>query len=328
MDKKVNLNVELDSNGSYVRRNNLPVINNIKKTQKIEQIEQNEIEQSTKSFQIEQKFMQNVKTADISESIVTNKEEVNVPKEVKESENENQRIIDEINSRVLIKDISPNEFYINGKHIIINKWKVKTRSDLLKCSTFTERRKVLVYDNLKEFVPLDLEEFNYVLYRIRDYSFNAPIKYNLTCNSCGKEYSVAYNLKDLYRPFNGFDKDVEFTHLNNGKLVKIVFTNLMDKNFADYEKLVTDESDEYRVLLTDFIYHIKSINGAEIMDYNKLLTEIEQWDADVFEKFFNDYNSIKFYLNTENTVKCPHCLKTEVMNFDEFPNFYPDSWSL
>lgn len=346
MDKKVNLNVELDSNGSYVRRNNLPVkikedpatyaqseqkfLQNmkmpeqfIKQSIKNDHNEQKTIEQSIKSIE-QSKGEQN---AGISESISPDKRDAYVPAETTEV-NENQKIIDEITSRVLIRDVSPNEFYLNGKHIVINKWKVKTRSELLKCETFAERRKVLVYDNLSEFVPLDMEEFNYVLYRIRDYSYNRPIKYNLTCSECGRDYSVAYNLKDLYRPFNGFDKDVEFVHTVNNKEIKIVFTNITDKIFNEYEKLITDETDEYRVLLIDFIYHIKSINGVDVTNYEKLMSDIEQWEADIFESFFNDYNAVKFYINTENTVKCPHCLKNEVMNFDEFPNFYPDSWAL
>lgn len=236
--------------------------------------------------------------------------------------------VQEVQKPLNVKFISDNEFYLNGKHIIFDKWKVKTRSELANCKTFIDRRNVLVYNNLKEKVPLDSEEFNYVLYKIRDYSFKQPIKYTFTCSECGKEYEVAYDLADLYRGCNGYSEDREFTHEIDGKTVKMVFTHLSEKDFPEYENVIANEGDEFNILLIDFIYHIKSINDVLIEDRNKLRDELENWNSDVFEMFFNDYNSIKFYVDTVNKVKCPHCLKSEVFNFDEFPNFYPNSWSL
>ena len=77
--------------------------------------------------------------------------------------------VQEVQKPLNVKFISDNEFYLNGKHIIFDKWKVKTRSELANCKTFIDRRNVLVYNNLRGKVPLDSEEFNYVLYKIRDY---------------------------------------------------------------------------------------------------------------------------------------------------------------
>lgn len=330
MEKLKNLNADISPDGTYIRRNNLPAKKIMNPTTVIEKAINNENDQQSQQSSVHdphiaQKISEQTK---VSETIKPEISEQLKPLESLEPTEPSEILINDNNQKTIckIQDIAPNEFYLNGKHIKFNKWKVKTRASLNNCHSYIQRRKVLVYDQMETFVPLDIEEFNYVLYRIREFSYNKPIKYSLTCNECGRDFDVAYNFKDLYRPINGFNQDTEFNHNINGNNVKIVFSSISPEAFEAYENIITSESDDFRVLLIDFAFHIKSINGKQITDYEKLLNDIETWDTDIFEMFFNDFNSIKFYVDTLNKVKCPHCLHIEVLNFDEFPNFYPDSW--
>lgn len=337
-----NLNVE-PVEGSYIRRNNLPS----KKIHKADDIGSNTTSNNEQSAIVTTNTVQNAKENTLrtmNAGTILNASNTEIVKHTSDNQTVSMPSTNVEELPVLentlverpiivpkpadIKEISLNEFYLNGKHIKFNKWKVKTRSELNLCNTFAERRKVLVYDLLEEFVPLDVEEFNYVLYRIRDFSYNTPIKYTITCNECGRDFDVAYKLCDLYRPMNGYSQDVTKEHTVNDKTMSMTFSHISVKDFEQYESIITAETDEFKNLLIDFIYHIKYINGLAVDDRVKLFKDIEEWDADIFENFFFDFNSIKFYVDVNNRVKCPHCLQSTVLNFDEFPNFYPDSWSL
>lgn len=208
----------------------------------------------------------------------------------------------------------------NNKTIRFRKWKVKDKKDLDNCKTELEKRRVYVYNSLENpNEPLDLEEYNFVLANIRDYSLDGEFEYTVTCPHCNKSYDVSLratsivNFKDaLYEPICVDDIVIELGDVKNQEL---------------YERVVIGAVTTSERYISDFAMHITKINGNDV-DYEDAISYIENLDVSTYEKIFDLYEVCKCRCEFTHKVACDSCGKETEYNFEDMKGFYPKTWNL
>lgn len=205
------------------------------------------------------------------------------------------------------------ECIINGKKIEFRKWKVKDKKNLDKANTTIEKRKVIVYDCLKNIVPLDLDEFNYVLALIRDYSLHNEVTINIECEECSEGFNISESVENIVS-----FKDADYSPIDNIELSSI-------KNIKLYEENINNALTNMERYLIDFAFHIKSINGSDV-SFEEAIQYIENLDVDIFEKIIQEWDKKKSRCIYMKEVTCPYCGKTHVYNLENMNGFFPNSW--
>lgn len=209
------------------------------------------------------------------------------------------------------------EIQINGKKIEFRKWKVKDKKELDHATTKIEKRKIIVYNCLKDYIPLDLDEYNYVLAQIRDFSLHTDIDYTLQCD-CGETFNVSLPIKDI----------VTFKNADYSPIivddVTIELKNIDDK---DYEVKINETLTTIERYILDFIFHIKSINGNEL-EIDKLLDYFDNLNIDTFEKIIDCWDARRSKCLYNKQIECPKCHKFVEYNLADMEGFFPKSWNL
>ena len=144
---------------------------------------------------------------------------------------------------------------INGRKIEFRGWKFKDKQELDKASNVIEKRKAIVYNCISDKkIALDIEEFNYLLYIIRNKSLSSKLSF------CGKE--LVCNFKDAdYKPITVNDR--------------------INETITDIERFVLD-----------FVFHIKTINSSNV-SVDEALNFFEDMDVEIFEKIINQWDLMK-----------------------------------
>ena len=212
-----------------------------------------------------------------------------------------------------------SEVKFNGRTIKFRKWKVKDKKALDLCKTETEKRKVYVYgclDNPNE--PLDIEEYNYVLSHIRDYSMSTPLEFSVKC-SCGEEFDVSLSASEIvtavdanYDPIVVDDMVIELGNVRNQEM---------------YEKIVLNSATMSERYISDFAMHITRINYNDV-EYSDVIDFIENLDVDKYEVIFRKWDSQRFKCSFNHEVTCPKCKRKNVYNFEDMPDFFPSTWKI
>jgi len=211
---------------------------------------------------------------------------------------------------------------IKDKEVKFRKWKVKDKKKFLSNKDNPLAiKEALVYDCLEDSnLALSEEEYNYLLVNIREESINEKVQYDFTCSHCNKEFEYSADLSAIMKPTFGEYGDIIY------KNQIFTMTNLRNRDF--YENAILNTSDNETKKIIDFILHIESYNDQDGMSFDDLIEVINNLDIDVFEKIFLDWEKMRFKVDNIETVKCPHCNKTEKYEFDNLPGFFPESWDV
>ena len=214
-----------------------------------------------------------------------------------------------------------NSFVINGKTYNFRKWKVKDRLALSKAHDKREIRNILVYNCLEDKSAIfDENQYQFALLQIREKSLKKKIVYTLTCEKCEKDYEYEIEINDIFKPINSGYKIIKADD------IEIEVQDIKNREFYENKILNLTESEEQK--LVDFALHIKSINGDENFDFNKIMDFITDLDVDTFENIISQWLNIQFKVEKIGYVKCPFCGNEEKYMFDSLPGFFPESWCL
>ena len=219
------------------------------------------------------------------------------------------------------------EANISGLKIQYRKWKVRDKIELDKIeldSNLTtlekqlRKRNVFVYNCLKDPVLLDIEQYNYVLSLIREYSLHSPIEFTLECNKCNEQFIANYNTLELIS-FKEFDfSDIAVSNL------KFSLGNISN---PDYDRDILNAFSLSERFILDFAYHVTKVNDKEVK-LNDVIEMLQDLDVDEYQEIFKRYNSQRAICNFTKTVKCPKCGLSDLYEFNNLSTFFPQSWSV
>ncbi len=213
------------------------------------------------------------------------------------------------------------EIELNGKKIRFRKWKVKDKRNLDKAQTTPERRQIFVYDCLEDpNTPLDIEEYNYVLACIRDFSLHSPLEYSVECPSCHHKFSMGQTALQAVTPIFAKYELIEF----KGHIIEV--GNVKNKKI--YEEAVLKAATAVERYITDFALHIKKIDGSDVSNLDEIISFIEELDVDDYEYIFERWDEMRFKCNVIHPVVCPECKKVNDIDFSDMPTFFPASWGI
>ena len=199
-------------------------------------------------------------------------------------------------------------------------WKVKDKFNIKDAKTPYDARKALVYNCLENpNIALDVNEFQYVLFCIRNSSINYTTEYKVTCDHCKKEYFVDVPIKDAL--------SVRFADYSTIETKNHVFALQEVKNQKFYEEAMQNETDAERRFLLDFIMHISSIDD----DFSKSATDvfdfINSMDVVEFEDLMQHWQKQHFASELRINASCPYCNERTDYRLLGVPNFFPESWN-
>lgn len=201
--------------------------------------------------------------------------------------------------------------------VTIRKWKGKDKKEFLNIlksnpSSPIQLMEPLVYPCIEENVVLSLEQFRYVLTRIRVYSLGDEIEFDFFCQECEKSHKETLKITDVIR---GSGKKITNIKLDD---IEIKIGNIKNKEI--YNKMV--EEDE----LFDLLLRIEKINGDDAFTLQSLIDFFDDLDIDVLENIIKEWDKIRFKVDDTNEIECPHCKTKTTYSFDEIPGFIPDTW--
>lgn len=206
---------------------------------------------------------------------------------------------------------------VGDKELNVRKWKGKDKKNFINSlqkndTSEKEIMDTIVYSCIEEDVVLSVDEFRYVLSRIRANSLGEEIDVEFYCNECGNVHNHTFELKDIiryrYEPLS--EIKVKDVHIQLGEI----------KNREAYIKRVAQDE------IYDFLMRIESFNGDSAFTLETLMEKFDDLDLDILEEIMAIYEASRFKVQDENEVVCPHCGHAETFIFDELPGFFPDSW--
>ena len=206
---------------------------------------------------------------------------------------------------------------VGDKVITIRKWKGKDKRTFVSVlknpeSTELDLMNAICYSCIEEPVVLSIDEFRYVLSRIRAFSLGEEFSIDFYCKKCGELFTKEFKLSEVFRPSFSPVKEI------NGGNVHIKLDDIKNKEFY-YKKLKEDQ-------IYDLLLRIEEFNGDDSFTLEQLIEKFDELDVDVIEKIFTIWEESRFKIDDENEVQCPHCGNVELYKFDEIPGFFPQSW--
>lgn len=258
------------------------------------------------------KISAELKESDLSDSHITNDEDNIVNEEI---------------------DINyPFSVNINNRILHFRKWKVKDKKKLDTAQTTNDIKQVLVYDCIKEDCVLDLDEYNYMLFKIRLATLPEEFTFSYTCPECGTEKKIKTELLSLAKIVNADFNDIIFK--NDNCSISIQLTYPLNKEV--YEKLVDISMKPFQLFINDFICHIKTVsyigNGNETVldntNIDVLVDFIYNLDSDVAEYILSAWENQRFKFAIEDLITCDVCQNQEYCDFSNIPQFFPKSWRI
>jgi len=206
---------------------------------------------------------------------------------------------------------------LGNKSVTIRKWKGKDKKLFLKLlddksATQYQIMEALVYNCIKEDIVLSVDEFRYILSRIRSFSLGDSLDMEFLCDECNEISTNTFKITDVIRP--------NTSTLNVIKVdgVEIRFGEI--KNRELYLKYIEEDD------LFDMLLRIKSINGNDSYSLEDLVDYFDELDIDVIEKIMSEFHENKFSIDDTNNIKCKNCGHASLFKFDELPNFFPETW--
>lgn len=219
-----------------------------------------------------------------------------------------------------INKVDYHDVTFNGRTIKFRKWKVKDKKALDKCENEIQKRKVYVYNCLEnQNEPLDIEEYNYVLANIRDYSLDKELEYELVCPHCNENKTISMKASEAvvfkdanYEPLVHDDIIIEIGPIKSQEL---------------YESIVIQSITLSERYINDFAMHIITINGNDV-DYKEAIDFIDDLDVSVYEDIFEQWESKRAKCSFNHKIKCDKCNNESEYSFEDMKDFYPVSWNI
>lgn len=211
---------------------------------------------------------------------------------------------------------------IKNKTLQFRKWRVKDKNKFLKNLDDVKLiKEALVYDCLEnKTIALSEEEYKYLLLLIRAESLGTEFGYEFSCAECTKDYSYKVNINNIQKPV--FKPYSEISVQNHSFKMQDI------RNRSFYDNAIVDSNDEKEKYLIDFILHVGAYNnndGITFSDINNIINELE---INIFEEIISQWDIMKFKIDTEHEVNCPHCSAKQIYEFDTLPEFFPESWDI
>ena len=206
---------------------------------------------------------------------------------------------------------------LGNKKVTIRKWKGKDKKLFKKLisdesTTQTDIMQALVYNCIEEDVVLSVDEFRYVLSRIRSYSLGDKLNMEFLCDKCGEISTNEYEISKVIR---SDESTLDRIKVGN---VDIRFGEI--RNMETYLKYIQEDE------VFDMILRVKSINGDDSFTMESLIDFFDELDVDVIEEIMLKFHNDKFTVDDVNTIECKKCGDKSLFKFDELPNFFPDPW--
>lgn len=209
----------------------------------------------------------------------------------------------------------------DNRIVHIRKWKIKDKKNFDNSKNWLEAKTALVYNCVAEDIALDQEEFNFLLFKIRELSVHDKMKFTFICPECNSEEKLELDLSKLITTKGGEYSDI-VSGENTFKMGAITNKDL-------YEAFNNSDVSEFNLFINDFIFHIKELNGRKIesdKDYAEVADFIANLDADFANDIFNQWLKMRFTLVFDNVIECKKCGAKNVENFSTLPEFFPESW--
>ncbi len=207
------------------------------------------------------------------------------------------------------------EIDLGHKTVSVRKWKAKDRKNFKKTIKETENIdksiiNSLVLNCLKDkSVALTNSEIQYLLIELRKISISNKLVFNYKCDKCDKDNSkdltIDYVNNFNYKPWKPF-KEVEFGNIKN--------VNFFNENKEDDDDI------------NEIAFHTMSINGDISKTFNEVIEFYEEMDVQKFDEIYEHFLNYTFTLNNEAIITCNFCKNKQTFEFDEIPNFFPNSW--
>ena len=216
----------------------------------------------------------------------------------------------------------PFSIQVGNKNIKVRKWKAKDRKAFKKEvqeNNGTNIDKIisetLVYSCMEDKnIALTNEEVQYVFTKLRKISISDTFKFVFNCNHCEKNNEIVLKIDDVSKPVFSDFSTIQVDDIT------LELQDIKNKKFYDENK---DEFDDSKELA----FHIKSINSDMTKSFDDLVNMFDEMDLDKFDRIFEEFQKMNFHIDTTCDCKCMHCGKITTYEFDEIPNFFPDSWT-
>lgn len=211
---------------------------------------------------------------------------------------------------------------LNGKRIKFRKWKGKDKKKFiqqireigLENVSLEKTMNILVHGALESHKDeiFTQEEYRYLLSRIRQFSLGNDMLASLFCDNCGEEFLHEYKISEVVKPIHETldDFDDGDVFIKFGKI----------KNKEMYLEQVQEDKN------VEIFYRIEEFNGSRQHSIDSLMQEFDDLDLVQIEEIIDFYESNKFQIDDIKEIKCPHCNHTTDYEFDEIPDFFPQSW--
>ena len=220
-----------------------------------------------------------------------------------------------------------NTVNISGLEIQFRKWKVKDKTLLDQIDLDTslsplekslKKRQAFVYNCLKNPVLLDIEQYNYVLSLIREFSLHNDLEFSLECEKCKHQFLRTFKTPEIVQFKDSDYKEVDIRGM------KIKFGNIQDSN---YDRDILNSISSSERYLLDLVYHIEELNGKKV-SVEEALDLFQELDVDVFQELFDAFCDQRASCSFSKTVTCPECGQELHFEFDNISSFFPKSWNI
>jgi hypothetical protein len=210
---------------------------------------------------------------------------------------------------------------LRDKEIKFRKWKVKDKKNFIEGLETSDQDKVeaLVYDCIEDKnIGLSEEEFKYILLNIRRESVGKELSFDITCSSCGGEYTYTDDIINIQVP-----NTKSFGEIKSGN-VSIKMGEIANAEY--YKDAIKQCKTQAEKAFIDFLYHIKELNGSDAFTFDALYEYVNNLDILIGEDILKQWEEMKFTFDNLQQLECTHCQNKEYVLFDELFGFFPDSW--
>ncbi len=209
------------------------------------------------------------------------------------------------------------EIDLGSKKINIRSWKGRDKKAFLKALKDEDVQEnvvmnALVYNCIEEDVILSIPEFKYVLSRIRAISLGEELEIEFYCTECSTIHKQKFLLKDIIK--------YSYTNLKELKYQNIIIELGEIKNKEIYIQKIAQDP------LYDLLLRVESFNGNNTFTLEELEEKFDDLDLNILTEIITQFDDAKFTVLDENYVTCPECKDKVLFEFDELPNFFPESW--
>jgi hypothetical protein len=209
---------------------------------------------------------------------------------------------------------------IRDKEVKYRKWKVKDKKKYTKAlieKNTNDTIDALVYDCIEDKnLPLTINEYRYMLMKIRCETIGSIVDFNIDCIKCGNEFLIEEDINNVLKP-SYKDYGILKTDSTTLKMGYI-------KNKQTFIEYLNKANTSREIYLIEFLMQIEEINGEDVFTIEYLNDFIDNLDYGDAEELFYQWEEMLFNIDSKHKATCPNCNHTDEYNFEKIPDFYPD----